>query len=366
MRDGADVIFQACLEKLPFRGYADFLIKVDAPSDLGEYSYVAWDTKLAREMKPYFAIQLCCYSEMLEAMQGARPQSATVVLGTKEEVPFALDEYFDYYLAKKGEFLGQQDSFDAEKMPDPFLYASHGEWTGYVEERRQDADHLSRIANITRLHIQRLESAGIETCADLATTNLARIPRLHDEIFSNLKHQAAIQARSAEIGTTAYEVRPRKSGMPSGLSLMPPADAADLFWDLEGFPLEEGGLEYLWGCTYLDDRGERRFWERWAHDHDQERQAFVAFIQFAYQRWRANPGMHIYHYGHYEVSVCQRLMGRYSVCEFEVDQLLRHGVFVDLYKIVREGLFVGEPAYSIKNIEHLYRGKRDTDVASGG
>ena len=50
MRDGADVIFQACLEKLPFRGYADFLIKVDAPSDLGEYSYVAWDTKLAREM----------------------------------------------------------------------------------------------------------------------------------------------------------------------------------------------------------------------------------------------------------------------------------------------------------------------------
>ena len=366
MRDGADVIFQACLEKLPFRGYADFLIKVDAPSDLGEYSYVAWDTKLAREMKPYFVIQLCCYSEMLGAMQGARPQSATVVLGTNEEVPFLLGEYFDYYLAKKCEFLAQQESFDAEQMPDPFLYASHGEWTGYVEERRQDTDHLSRIANITRLQIQRLESAGIVTCADLATTNLARIPRLHDEIFSNLKHQAAIQARSAEIGTTAYQVRTRKSGMPSGLSLMPPADAADLFWDLEGFPLEEGGLEYLWGCTYLDDQGERQFWERWAHDQDHERQAFVAFIQFAYQRWRANPGMHIYHYGHYEVSVCQRLMGRYSVCEFEVDQLLRHGVFVDLYKIVREGLFVGEPAYSIKNIEHLYRGKRDTDVASGG
>jgi len=366
MQAGAEVIFQACLEKLPFRGYADFLIKVDAPSDLGEYSYVAWDTKLAREMKPYFVIQLCCYSEMLEAMQGARPQSATVVLGTNEEVPFVLGEYFDYYLAKKGEFLAQQESFDPEQMPDPFLYASHGEWTGYVEERCQDTDHLSRIANITRLQIQRLASAGIETCADLTATKLDRIPRLHDEILSNLKQQAAIQARSADIGTTAYEVRPRKSGMPSGLSLMPPTNAADLFWDLEGFPLEEGGLEYLWGCTYLDDHGGRQFWERWAHDHDQERQAFVEFIQFSYQRWRANPGMHIFHYGHYEVSVCQRLMGRYSVCEFEVDQLLRHGVFVDLYKIVREGLFVGEPAYSIKNIEHLYRGKRDTDVASGG
>ena len=149
---------------------------------------------------------------------------------------------------------------------------------------------------------------------------------------------------------------PRRDS-PAGLELLPPASDADLFWDLEGFPLEEGGLEYLWGCTYIDDRGERQFWERWAHDHEQERQAFIDFIRFSYERWRSDPAMHIYHYGHYEVSVCQRLMGRYAVCEFEVDQLLRHGVFVDLYKVVREGLLVGEPAYSIKNIEHLYRGK---------
>ena len=27
---------------------------------------------------------------------------------------------------------------------------------------------------------------------------------------------------------------------------------------------------------------------------------------------------------------------------------------------------IGEPRYSIKNVEHIYRGKRDTDVASGG
>lgn len=365
MQEGAEVIFQACLEKLPFRGYADFLIRVDTPSDLGEYSYVAWDTKLAKEMKPYFVIQLCCYSEMLEVMQGVRPESATVVLGTNEEIPFELGEYFDYYLAKKGEFLIQQKDFDAAKMPDPFQYANHGEWTSFVEEQRQESDHLSKVANITRLQIQRLQSAGIETCADLTTTTLDRIPRLHDEIFTNLKAQAAIQARSQDIGATAYEVKPRKSLMPSGLSLMPPADSTDLFWDLEGFPLEEGGLEYLWGCTYLDEHGQKQFWERWAHDHGQERQAFIDFIEFSYGRWRANPNMHIYHYGHYEVSVCKRLMGRYTVCEFEVDQLLRHGVFVDLYKVVREGLFVGEPAYSIKNIEHLYREQRDTEVASG-
>lgn len=75
--------------------------------------------------------------------------------------------------------------------------------------------------------------------------------------------------------------------------------------------------------------------------------------------------MHIYHYANYEISACRRLMGRYGVCEDEVDQLLRNEVFVDLYKIVKASLIIGEPRYSIKNIEHLYRAKRDTEVGSG-
>lgn len=76
--------------------------------------------------------------------------------------------------------------------------------------------------------------------------------------------------------------------------------------------------------------------------------------------------MHIYHYANYEIAACKKLMCRYGVCEFEVDQLLRNEVFVDLYKIVKNGLRIGEPKYSIKNVEHLYRGKRETEVGSGG
>ena len=58
--------------------------------------------------------------------------------------------------------------------------------------------------------------------------------------------------------------------------------------------------------------------------------------------------MHIYHYANYEIAACRKLMGRYGVCEYEVDQLLRNEVFVDLYKIVKGGLLLGEPRYSIK------------------
>ena len=57
-------------------------------------------------------------------------------------------------------------------------------------------------------------------------------------------------------------------------------------------------------------------------------------------------------------------MGRHGSREAEVDDLLRHEVFVDLYAIVRHGLRVGEPGYSIKNLERLYRPARAGEVTS--
>ena len=52
--------------------------------------------------------------------------------------------------------------------------------------------------------------------------------------------------------------------------------------------------------------------------------------------------MHVYHYAPYEPSVVKRLMGRYATREDEVDRLLRGGVFVDLYRVVRHGVRVSQ------------------------
>ena len=46
--------------------------------------------------------------------------------------------------------------------------------------------------------------------------------------------------------------------------------------------------------------------------------------------------MHIYHYAPYEKTALLRLAGRYGVGEDEVDDLLRDGVLVDLYPMVRK------------------------------
>ena len=61
------------------------------------------------------------------------------------------------------------------------------------------------------------------------------------------------------------------------------------------------------------------------------------------------------------------MAARHGVREAEVDRLLRDGVFVDLYPIVRRALRVGSRSYSIKKLEPLYMGDevRTSDVQKG-
>ncbi len=365
IRSGPDVIAQAYLELDNFGGLADFLIKVPGGSNLGDYHYEVWDTKLSKKMKPYFAIQLCCYAEMLEQEQGIRPVNVTIVLGNKKKETLQVKNYFAYYQSLKAAFLLHQEAWSPNFKPDPADSVSFGRWTKYAEGILSKRRHLSLVANITRTQIKRLESASINTIDALAKTDLKHVPKLNTDIFERLKSQAKIQISSEHQDRPDFKILPQNNERALGLSLLPPQSSNDIFFDIEGFPLIDGGLEYLWGATYFDDDGKRQFRDFWAHNEEEEKQAFIGFIDWVYKLWRQDPSMHIYHYASYEVSALRRLMGRYGSREHEVDTLLRNAVFVDLYNVVRHGLLVGTQNYSIKSVEHLYREKRDTDVASG-
>ncbi|WP_044411185.1 TM0106 family RecB-like putative nuclease [Thiomicrospira microaerophila] len=371
MQQGYDVIFQGCLAHDGFRGFSDFLVKSPGASNLGDYHYQVWDTKLSKSVKPYFLIQLCAYAQMLEAIQGIKPVQVSVVLGNNHQAWFRTDDYYYAYLALKQRFVAMHQAFDLHQPADPADSKNWGDWSDYAKSLLHARDHLIQVANITRGQIVKLNAAGIDTMDDLAHTQLTTIPKLKPETFDKLKEQAQLQIETRQRQANgdlkpAYRVIQPKADEPKGLSLLPPHSALDVFFDIEGDPMVEGGLEYLWGATYFNDQGERDFKDFWAHDADQEKQAFADFINWVYQRWQQDPTMHVYHYAHYEIAAIRRLMGRYGVCEHQVDELLRHEVFVDLYAIVRHGLRIGEPNYSIKSVEHIYRGKRDTAVANGG
>ena len=59
-------------------------------------------------------------------------------------------------------------------------------------------------------------------------------------------------------------------------------------------------------------------------------------------------------------------MGRYGTREDEVDRLLRGGVLVDLYRVVRQSLRASVESYSIKKMEAFYGFEREIDLRDAG
>ena len=83
-------------------------------------------------------------------------------------------------------------------------------------------------------------------------------------------------------------------------------------------------------------------------------------------RLGADPDLHVYHYAPYEPTAFRRLMGRYATREVEVDRLLRGGVLVDLYRVVRQGVRASVESYSIKKLEPHYGYEREVDLRDAG
>ena len=136
---------------------------------------------------------------------------------------------------------------------------------------------------------------------------------------------------------------------------------------MEGHPFFETsrGLEYLFGYCYRDDAGTVRYDAVWGRDREGERRAFERFVDWLVERRRRHPGMHVYHYAHYERTALTRLMGQHGTRETEIDDLLRAEVLVDLYRVTKQALRASVESYSIKAIEKLYGFERTADVAGG-
>src|SRR5665213_46017 len=310
---------------------------------------------------------------MLEKIQGVLPPKVRVALGSGDMPEYATGDFFHYYRQLKEAFLQMMDKFDPAQPPEPDPRADHGRWGSHAQRWLEEHDHLVLVANINTSQIKKLNQAGISTVAGLAAIGKKKIPRLSDEIYGKLVEQARLQVETRELRKTDPDcppsfriLEPGESNLRRGLALLPPPCPADVFFDMEGFPLADNGLEYLFGASIRGLGGKPEFLDWWAHDEVEEKAAFEGFIDWAHARWKENPSLHIYHYAAYEVSAIRRLMGRHGTREDKVDELLRNEVFVDLYQVVRQGLRVGEPSYSIKSIERLYRGKRSGDVATAG
>ena len=365
MMEGVDLIFQATLGDGPLFGHADFLRRVPTSDASLPLQYEVLDTKLARSPKAKFVVQLAFYSMLLAKTTGAEPQHMLVVLGDGREITYRYADYKYYFASLLGRFLARVNNHAFPTYPEPRERCGMCRWRELCEKKRAEDDHLCQVAGITKIQIGKLRDTEIGTLAKLAMSDRATIvPRLAQPTFEKLRSQASLQYQARETGSRHYELlAPERQS--AGFARLPMPDAGDLYFDMEGDPLEEGGLEYLFGIMYRESGGDV-FKPFWAHSRADEKLAFEAFLDFVVAHLAKFPRAHIYHYAAYETTALKRLMSLHGTREATVDNLLRMGKFVDLYKVVREGLRVSEPGYSIKNIEHFYLGERKGDVKSAG
>lgn len=352
LADRREVIAQAAFFDGEFGGFADFLILTD------DGAYEVWDAKLARHAKVTALLQVAAYADQLDRLGVPRADDGFLLLGDRTHHRQRLAPVIPVYRHRRAQLRQLLSDHLAQPSAvawnDP-RYSSCGSCPHCAAEVAA-ADDLRRVAGISGRQRDQLRANGVTTVAQLAAT-ASTVPDLPERTWRRLHAQAVLQCAPREQGAPpAYEVYDT-----TPIEQLPPADAGDIFFDFEGDPLwtdadgVANGLEYLFGVVDLD-QPEGRFLPFWAHDRAEERRALIDFLDYVRQRLARHPGLHIYHYAAYEQSALKRLTVRHSVGEDFLDELLRRGVFVDLYGTVTQSIRVGQPSYSIKKLEPLYMG----------
>jgi uncharacterized protein len=364
MRAGADVISQATFVSGPWRGRADFLMKLQRETRLGSWGYEALDAKLARAEKPTYVLQLCFYSDGIAGIQGVRPEHMHVHLGTGAPVRLRYDDFSAYYRRVRQRF----EEAIASTVPTeawPVEHCALCDFTGVCKSGWKEDDHLVQVAGMRRDQVLQLREAGLPTMTALArVATEIDMPRMATHSFEALRDQALLQLIRRTTKRLDWHTIDCDAGR--GFELLPPPSSGDVIFDIEGDPFWEParGLHFLFGLL-LREGDDWHYRPMWAHDRAGERAMFEAFVDLVHARLAADPGMHVYHYGTYENAALKQLMGTYATREDAVDELLRRNIFINLHTVVRQGLRAGVESYSLKDVEALAAFERGADVRKG-
>lgn len=391
MEQGADVVYQASFFDGRFHGRADFLVRdplgemvrgVGAPQP----RYAVHDSKLARRTKVRALLQLAAYADQLMDARIDPTDEVHLVLGTGETTSHRLADLLPVFRKRRTRLVEVLDSHVADDAPvtwDDGRYLACGKLRSCPDcaEAATQARDVLLVGGVYGVQRSKLSEAGISTIDALAT---AEEPPdgMAAARFENLRAQARLQLGLDDgDGSVALDHLP--DGVdPDGpdarlrwqltateaIDRLPPPSAGDLFFDFEGDPLWEEarlpgddqaramGLDYLFGWVERPGPGDGTppFHGLWADDLAGERAALVQFVDYLNARRQTYPDLHVYHYAAYEKTHLLSIAARHGVYEDEVDQLLRDGVLVDLYAVVRSCLRISNRSKSIKKLEPLY------------
>lgn len=183
---------------LIFRGETDILMRVDTPSELGDWSYVVGDVKSSRHAKLPQKMQVAFYSRLIAHVQGCLPETGFIVTGEGEHEDFAIDELtwtLDHFLQEEVHEYREPD--DAFYHLEPSCRFCH--WRDHCTGRAEAENDLSLIPGSSRSEKRALIAAGVPDRAELlrrGDAELRDLGRRHGrrlDGFRDLKRAASAQ-----------------------------------------------------------------------------------------------------------------------------------------------------------------------------
>lgn len=251
MATGERRIYHGYFEKDDLRGEPDLLERVERPSTLGAWAYLpidiknaqVWERKKIPTPKEKYLLQLSAYAELLESVQGWRPDAGKIIDADGIENALDLAGYWPRYLERRAELARVREGSEPT-MPGWTGECVNCQWQEVCLRCLEAADDVTLVAGVGESYRARLVTIGVRTAADLAAADPATLQTVR-----------GIGESDAQAWTR--QARAQKRGTPEILDPWTPPDVDfEVSYDIEDFTPDP--FLYLHGLL-VRERGTRRF-----------------------------------------------------------------------------------------------------------
>ena len=340
MREGEGLIYQGRLSTALMRGGPDLLEKAEGKSGFGSHYYIpiemksgsAYEDEEAERVKLHYALQLSFYADVLEKVQGVRPETGKIVDAKFRIVSVELKPLEEDYL----EYLSEiRDLLSGQTTSEPCIggVCSQCHWRSFCYGWAKKRDDVSLIRKLNRSKRSALRKGGVRTVKELAELGKEKNLPLFEGISPNALARFVRRAVVFQKGEPILD-----------LPVEFPEKELELFFDIETEPLEE--MCYLYGIVERTGK-EQRYVSFFSDSPEEEENTWKAFWKYVSHL----EDFQVYYYTSYEKTVLTNLSGRYPFDPALFERFFQNGT--DLYAIVDKCTEWPSHSYSIKAISKL-------------
>ena len=331
MRSGVECIYRGALmtpwrEDVMLVATPDLLVRVETPSELGNWSYICKDIRFGKRPKLDYQIVSVFHGLVLAGVQGVWPDAAEIAL--RDRGVHAVS--FEHRTVEMFKILHQcVATLRDRREPDLFLSrqkCSLCQWHAECHRIALRDRHLSLLPGVTPNRFVQLAALGLQTIEDILALPFERLvlsvgsdnaAQIFRQAQANLTDLAIPLTLAIPLVADVDHLRqtladPAVDLLPDTISPMMvaaafPDMAIELHFDIEAEP--DRDVDFLLGVLEVDRRtGQQQFHGFLAETPEEEGRIWDEFVEFMLSR----PNAPIYHFCDYEVKTIARLAQRYG------------------------------------------------------